>query len=212
MSQPLGRTAGNWIEVAECVEILRGERSEGSEDLRELSLTLAGWMIRIGGKATTPELGYKLAESVLESGKGLDVFLKMVDAQGGDIRVFEDLNGFHEPGATHVLEAWRSGFVSEMDTTALGWAVQRLGAGREKAGEPVDAHAGIEFHAKRGARVKRGEPFATLYATTPEMLAEPIELITKAVVISETEPRPVPLVSCIYTREYAESALRDAVR
>jgi thymidine phosphorylase len=142
----------------------------------------------------------------------LDVFLKMVDAQGGDVRVFDDLKGFHKPGATHVLKAWQSGFVSEMDTTALGWAVQRLGAGREKAGEPVDAHAGIEFHAKRGAKVNRGQPFATLYATTPEMLAEPIELITKAVVISQTEPEPVPLVSCVYTREYAESALRDAVR
>ncbi len=212
MSQPLGRMAGNWIEVAECVELLRGERPEGSEDLRELSLKLAGWMIHFGGKATTPELGYHLAENALEDGKGLDVFLKMVDAQGGDVRVFDDLKGFHRPGATHVLEAWRSGFVSEMDTTALGWAVQRLGAGREKAGEPVDAHAGIEFHAKRGVQVKRGQPFATLYATAPEMLAEPIELITKAVVISETEPEPVPLVSCVYTREYAEAALRDAVR
>jgi pyrimidine-nucleoside phosphorylase len=212
MSQPLGRMAGNWIEVAECVELLRGERPEGSEDLRELSLKLAGWMIHFGGKATTPELGYKLAENTLENDKGLDVFLKMVDAQGGDVRVFEDIKGFHKPGATHVLKAWQSGFVSEMDTTALGWAVQRLGAGREKAGEPVDAHAGVEFHAKRGAKVNRGQPFATLYATTPEMLAEPIELITKAVVISQTEPEPVPLVSCVYTREYAESALRDAVR
>jgi pyrimidine-nucleoside phosphorylase len=208
MSQPLGRTAGNWIEVAECVELLRGERHEGSEDLRDLSLRLAGWMIHFGGKATTPELGCELAEAALENGDGLKVFLQMVSAQGGDVRVFDDLKSFHKPGATQVLESWRSGFVSEMDTTALGWAVQRLGAGREKAGEPVDAHAGIEFHAKRGAEIKRGQPFATLYATTPEMLHEPIELIRKAVVISQTEPEPVPLVSCVYTREYAESALR----
>ncbi len=55
-----------------------------------------------------------------------------------------------------VVKAWESGFVAEMDTTALGWAVQRTGAGREKAGEPVDPHAGILFHARRGAKVKRG--------------------------------------------------------
>ena len=78
-----------------------------------------------------------------------------------------------------VVEAWESGYVAEMDTTALGWAVQRTGAGREKAGEPVDPHAGILFHARRGARVERGQPFATIYATNAEMLAEPAELIRK---------------------------------
>ena len=59
----------------------------------------------------------------------------MVTAQGGDVSVFDDLQGFHKPGATHVVDASKSGYVAEMDTTALGWAVQRLGAGREKAGD-----------------------------------------------------------------------------
>src|SRR6516165_4597631 len=63
MGQPLGRTAGNWIEIAECVELLRGERPGASEDLRELSLALAGWMIHFGGKAATPEVGERLAEA-----------------------------------------------------------------------------------------------------------------------------------------------------
>ncbi len=103
-------------------------------------------------------------------------------------RVFDDLDAFHKPGATQVVKAWESGFVAEMDTTALGWAVQRTGAGREKAGEPVDPHAGIVFHARRGAEVKRGEPFATIYATRQEMLAEPAELIRKAVVIAKKLP------------------------
>ena len=212
MSQPLGRTAGNWIEVAECVELLRGERPEASEDLRELSLHLAGWMIHFGGKAATPETGYQLAENTLESGKGLDIFFKMVEAQGGDLRAFDDLKGFHKPGATRVLTAWQDGFVGEMDTTALGWTVQRLGAGREKAGEPVDPHAGIEFHARRGARVERGQPLATLYATSPENLAEPADLFRKAVAISEAPPEPLPLISGVFTRENAEAALQNAVR
>jgi pyrimidine-nucleoside phosphorylase len=207
MSQPLGRMAGNWIEIAESVELLRGDMPEGSDDVRELSLLLAGWMIHLGGKADTPQVGYRLAEAALMDGSALSVFLKMVDAQGGDVSVFDDLKGFHKPGASEVLEAWLSGYVAEMDTTELGWAVQRLGAGREKAGEPVDPHAGIEFHAKSGTRVEKGQPFATLYATKQEMLAEPLDLIRKAVTIAETAPEMVPLVSGVFTRESAESFL-----
>ena len=209
MSQPLGRTAGNWIELAECVELLRGQRQEDSEDLRTLSLRLAGWMIHLGGKAATTEAGHQLAEAALTDGAGLAAFLKMVDAQGGDIRVFDDLKGNHKPGATKVLEAWESGFVAEMDTTALGWAVQRLGAGRERAGEPVDPHAGILFHAKRGSRVKRGEPLATLYSTKEAMLGEPVNLVKRAIRFSDTAPAAVALVDRIFTKESAEAFLAD---
>jgi len=212
MSQPLGSTAGNWIEIAECVDLLRGERPDGSEDLRELSLQLAGWMIHLGVKTATPEAGYQMAEAALVDGTGLAVFLKMVDAQGGDVAVFDDLKGFHKPGATIALDAWETGYVAEMDTTALGWAVQRLGAGREKAGEPVDAHAGIVFHAKRGARVERGQPFATLYATREAMLAEPVELIRRAIRFSEDPPEAVPLIDRVFTKDSAEAFLAASSR
>jgi len=212
MSQPLGRTAGNWIEIAECVELLRGSEPRENHDLLELSLRLAGWMIHLGGQAETAEQGYRAAEGVLADGSGLKVFLEMVRAQGGDVSVFDDLNGFHKPGATLVLESWETGFVSEMDTMELGWAVQRLGAGRVKAGEPVDPHAGIEFHVRRGARLERGQPFATLYATSEALLAEPVARIKGAVRFSDQAPENVPLVSNIFTRENAESYLRDAIR
>ena len=226
MSQPLGRCAGNWIELVECIELLRGNRPVGSEDLRKLSLILAGWMIHLGGQAATPEEGYARAEAALADGSALRVFLAMVEAQGGDLHSLDDPIAFHKPGATRVMEAWESGFISAMDTTALGWAVQRTGAGREKAGkpgvpsdrssslglEPVDPHAGIEFHARRGARVEQGQPLATLYATSEAMLAEPLMLLRQAITISETPPHSVPLVSRIFTRETAEAHLRDAVR
>ncbi len=211
MGQPLGRMAGNWIELMEAVELLRGERPKRSEDLRELSLQLAGWMIHLGGKADSPERGSAMAETALNDGSALRVFLRMVEAQGGDVRVFDDPPAFHRPGAARVLEAWESGYVSDMETTQIGWAVQRLGAGREKAGEPVDPHAGIEFHARRGARVERGQPVATLYATRAELLAEPVALLKKAIILSETPPgAAVPLVSRILTYENAEALLRDA--
>jgi pyrimidine-nucleoside phosphorylase len=213
MGQPLGHTAGNWIELAECVDLMRGEVPETSADLRELSLRLAGWMIHLGGKTRTAEQGYWAAAGALADGSALKVFLEMVAAQGGDATVFDDLKAFHKPGATQVLEAWRSGYIIAMDTMELGWAVQRLGAGREKTGEPVDPHAGIEFHVKRGARVELGQPFATLYATTAARLAEPIVRIKKAITLSDEPPEEViPLVSHIFARENAEAFLRDAVR
>ena len=212
MGQPLGRMAGNWIELVESVELLRGERPPESEDLRQLSLVLAGWMVHLGGQAKTPEAGYARAEAALADGSALRSFFAMVEAQGGDTKVFDDTAAFHAPGATKAVEAWESGFVAEMDTTALGWAVQRLGAGREKAGEPVDPHAGIEFHARRGARVEKGQPIATLYATNAALLAEPAAILRQAIHFSKTSPQKVPLVSRIFTRETAEAYLRDAVR
>jgi pyrimidine-nucleoside phosphorylase len=212
MGQPLGRAAGNWIEVAESVELLRGQRPAGSEDLRELSLTLAGWMIHLGGKAATPEAGYAHAEAALADGSARNVFLSMVEAHGGDLAVFEDPAGFHSPGATQVVDAWETGFVAEMDTTALGWAVQRLGAGREKAGEPVDPHAGILFHVRRGVRVEQGQPIATLYATGAALLAEPVALLKQAIIIAQAPPEPVDRIGRIFTRRTAEEYLLNAVR
>ena len=217
MGQPLGRAAGNWIELVESVELLRGARPAGSEDLRELSLRLAGWMIHLGGKADSPDQGYRMADATLADGAALSKFFKMVEAQGGDTSVFEEpdispprfggSSRFFKPGATNALLAWESGYVSSMDTTAIGWAVQRTGAGREKAGEPVDPHAGILFHARRGARVERGEPIATLYASRKELLDEPLALMKQAITIADEPPTPVELVSRIFARKEAEAYL-----
>ncbi len=206
MGQPLGHTAGNWIELVESVQLLRGHRPPQSEDLRELSLILAGWMIHLGGQAATPESGYAHAEKALADGSALRYFFAMIEAQGGDISVFDNPN-FHKPGATKIVPAWESGFIAAMDTTALGWAVQRTGAGREKAGEPVDPYAGIDFHARRSARVEKGQPLATLYATSPALLAEPEAILKQAIHLSPTPPEKVPLVSRIFTRETAEALL-----
>jgi pyrimidine-nucleoside phosphorylase len=212
MSQPLGSAAGNWIELVESIELLRGKRPVESEDLRQLSLILAGWMIHLGGQAASPEEGFERAEAALKDGSALKHFLEMIELQGGKVAVFEDPMAFHQPGATAVVEAWQRGYISEMDTTALGWAVQRTGAGREKAGEPVDPNAGIVFHMRRGAFAEKGQPLATVYATSEEMLAEPIEILKKAIQFSKTPPPHVDLVGHIFTRESADEYLRNAVR
>ncbi len=212
MGQPLGRAAGNWIELVEAVDLLRGHRPGESEDLRQLSLVLAGWMIHLGGQAATPAAGYARAETALADGSALRNFFCMIEAQGGDLSVFDDPLTFHKPGATAVLNAWKSGYISAMDTTKIGWAVQRLGAGREKAGEPVDPHAGIDFIARRGAKIDQGQAIATLFATSSALLEEPIALLKEAISVSQAPPEPVPLVGRVITRENAEDHLQNAVR
>ncbi|HWG20858.1 MAG TPA: thymidine phosphorylase [Terracidiphilus sp.] len=211
MDQPLGRAAGNWIEIAECVELLRGECPPASNDLREVSLELAGWMIHLGGKASLPEIGRQMAEASLTDGSALAVFFKMVDAHGGDLSVFDDPGATHKPGATQVLEAWESGVITAMDTMEIGWAVQRTGAGRAHAGEAVDPNAGIEFHARRGARVERGQPLATLYAASATLIEEPMRRLKAAITISAEPPAmESALVGSVFDRETAEAYLADA--
>jgi pyrimidine-nucleoside phosphorylase len=90
--------------------------------------------------------------------------------------------------------------------------VQRTGAGREKAGGPVDPHAGILFHARRGAKVERGEPLATVYATKPEMLAEPVAILKRAIIFSGISPQAVPLLGRVFTREATENYLKSILQ
>jgi pyrimidine-nucleoside phosphorylase len=209
MSQPLGRMAGNWIEIAESMELLRGERHPLSEDLREISLILAGWMIHLGGKAASAEEGRRIAEDKLNDGTALRVFREMVGAQGGDVQAIDAGMQFHRPRFRRAFTADRPGFFAASDCTKVGWAVQRLGAGREKAGEPVEAHAGLEMHVKLGARVKAGQPVATLFSEDEARFAEPEQLLREALVIGERSPEPLPLVRQIIAAENKDKFLKS---
>jgi pyrimidine-nucleoside phosphorylase len=205
MNQPLGRFSGNWVEIWEAIDILSGKRHPLCDDILEISLTLAGWMLHIGGKAETPKAGWHLAEELLHSGTALHNFKTMVKAQGGDASVLDDPAAFHTPKATKTIVATRAGFLSKIDCEKVGWAVQRLGAGREKAGEPVEPHAGIEMHVKLGARIAPRQPLVTMFAADPEKLVEPENLLREALVIAN-EPGIVPPL--VYEYVTAENANR----
>lgn len=210
MSQPLGRMAGNWIEVAESVELLRGERPALSEDLREVSLILAGWMIHLGGKAPTAEGGRQIAEQKLEDGSALRIFREMVALQGGDVAALDAGMSFHRPKFRRQICAPRSGFFCSADCTKVGWAVQRLGAGRERAGEPVEAHAGLEMHVKLGARITAGQPLATLFAEDESRFAEPEQLLIEALRFGDNPPQPLPLVGQIISAANKDEFLQSS--
>ena len=212
MSQPLGRFAGNWVEIQESMALLRGERHPLSEDLREISLVLAGWMIHLGGKAATAEEGRSLAEARLTDGSALRLFREMIAAQGGDLQALDAAEGFHRPRFRRVFHASAGGYFAAADCTKIGWVVQRLGAGRERAGEPVEAHAGLEMHVKLGMKIEPGQPLATLFAEDEARFAEPERLLGEALTIGEGAIEPPPLVRRIITAENKEKFLKSAPR
>jgi pyrimidine-nucleoside phosphorylase len=194
MDEPMGRFSGNWVEVWECVDILKGARHAMSADLIELSNALSGWGLFLAGRVGSPEEGALLADEILRSGAAYAAWLKIVAAQGGDVRVFDDPAAFHKPKAMRVLRASRAGFLAGMDCKEVGWAVQRLGAGRARPGDPVSAHAGIESHAKIGDRVEVGQALFTLFSEDEALLDEPTRMLEATVQIGDVRPERLPLV------------------
>jgi thymidine phosphorylase len=194
MEEPLGRFSGNWVEVWECVDILQNRRHPLSADLIELSNLLSGYMLFLGGKAPTPEAGAELSDSLLTSGAAFESWLKIVRAHGGDTAPFADPAAFHTPGATRILKAETSGYLAAMDCTQVGWAVQRLGAGRAKPGDPVSAHAGIEMHVKLGAKVEPGQPLITLFADRESQLDEAERMLHATLQFADAKPDTIPLL------------------
>lgn len=192
--EPLGRYAGNWLEVRECVDILQQRRHPLSADLIALTNILSGWMLHLAGQAATPEAGALLSDSILTSGAAYQAWLKLVAAQGGDTSVFDAPHTLHQAAATRILHATTSGYLSSMDCRQVGWAVQRLGAGRSHPGAPVSASAGIEMHAKLGDRIEAGQPLVTLFADDFALLDEPFQMLTDTLKIAPEPPTAQPLL------------------
>ncbi len=202
MDEPLGRFSGNWVEVWECIDIMKQDRHPMSADLIELTNILSGWMLYLAGQADTPQEGAKHSDEILTCGAAFEAFLEIVQAQGGDITIFEgDANPatHHKPTATRTLTATQSGYLASMDCKQVGWAVQRLGAGRAKPGDPVSAHAGIEMHAKLGDRVQAGKPLVTLFSEDESLLNEPEAMLRETLQITATPPTRQPLIREIVT-------------
>ena len=199
MDEPLGRFSGNWVEVWECVDIMKNVRHPMSADLIELSNILAGWMLYLGGKSSTPQTGAALSNDLLTSGAAYKTWLEMVELQGGDTSVFADPAAFHKTAGSRIVNAETSGYLSSMDCREVGWAVQRLGAGRLNPGDPVSAQAGIEVHAKLGTRVEVGQPLVTVFAEDTKLLDEPYEMIRATYRITGEPPDKIPIIREVLT-------------
>ena len=179
MSTPLGLTAGNALEVAEAVDVLAGG---GPPDVIDLTLALAREMVGLAGLDADPA-------DVLASGKAMDVWRKMVRAQGGDPDA-----PLPASKCSETIRAETSGYITALDAYDVGVAAWRLGAGRTRKEDPVQAGAGVVLHAKPGDRVEAGEVVMTLHTNTPERFADAKEILADAVAIGATPAVRPPLV------------------
>jgi pyrimidine-nucleoside phosphorylase len=184
MDQPLGMKIGNALEVLEVLEVLR---AGGPEDLKELCLHTAGWMLHLGGASKSVAEGKQHSEQLLSSGKALEKFRQMVQLQGGDARVIDDPKRLPQArGSVQVLSA-KNGFISSMQCEQIGTACVILGGGRERKEDSVDPGVGIVLHKKVGDAVASGEPLATIYYND-ERLDRARQMIATACVIADEAP------------------------
>ena len=209
MEQPLGLMSGNAVEIIEAVSLLRDVRHPLNEDLRTLSITLAAWMLFLGDAAATVEAGKELAADLLANGDAYEVFCDMVSAQGGDPQCFDDPESLMSKAIRTKLRAPRSGYVARIDCEKVGWAVQRLGAGRERADDKVSPLAGMEMHAKLGSEVRAGEPLCTLFADNVSRFSAAEKLLLEAIAIQDEAPKNRQLIGKIITSENCQEILKQ---
>ena len=185
MDQPLGNMIGNALEVVEVVEVLRGG---GPEDLRELCLELAGWMLHLGGVSKTVAEGKQQSAKLISSGKALERFRQMVELQGGDSRVLDDAQRLPQARYTTQVPSAKAGYLSAMQCEQIGIACVILGGGRERKEDSVDPAVGIVLHKKVGDPVVAGEPLATIYYNAEERAARARQLIDASCEVTEAAP------------------------
>jgi pyrimidine-nucleoside phosphorylase len=188
---PLGRAVGNSLEVIECIEAMRGS---GPADLMEVTMALTVPLLTLGGAAATPEDARKMAQRAIDSGAALDRFRRIIETQGGDPSVVDDVSRLPRVDRRHVVEASRTGYLRRMDAELVGRASVVLGAGRDRVEDPVDPAVGILVNAKPGARVHAGDPLLEIYYRDDARLDRAVALATSAIVIGDEPPAARPLI------------------
>jgi thymidine phosphorylase len=179
MSVPLGHAVGNAVEVAESIEVLQGG---GPTDIIELTVALAEEMLSLAGISADPA-------AVLASGHAYDTWRAMIHAQGGDPDA-----PLPRPEHIHVVRAPADGVLATLDALAVGVAAWRLGAGRARKEDPVQAAAGILCHAKPGDEVQAGAPLLELHTDTPEAIPSALAALDGAFQIAADMSERAPLV------------------
>jgi pyrimidine-nucleoside phosphorylase len=160
MSQPLGRAAGNALEVAESIETLRGG---GPPDVRDLTLELASLMLTKSGAEADPEAARRRAARALDQGEAWRTFVAMVRAQGGDVATIERPERLPRASVVRTLSAPRAGVLAGVDTFGLGETLVSIGAGRRSKETQIDPRVGIVMRARIGDPVQAGAPLADLH-------------------------------------------------
>ena len=207
MDQPLGTHVGNALEVKEAIDILAG-RAGG--DLLEVSLTLGGYMLHLAGKAETPENGQKMMKQAIDSGAGLEKLKQMIAAQGGDPSVCDDVTRLPRAKVIRPVACGVAGWVTKMDTMALGLAAQAMGAGRLTAEDKLDYSVGFVLQVRIGDRVEADTPLCVLHARSEEDADRAEASVRAAITFGEEPCGRVPNFFAVVTKDGIRLTEADA--
>ncbi len=192
MDVPLGRAVGNSLEVIEAAGVLKGEVGG---DLKEVCVALASNMVSMVNLIPYEEAMARVLDAI-DSGRAFDKMKEWVAAQGGDASYLDDFDLFPKAKVVYELKSDGAGYISKIDAEKIGVASSLLGAGRTKAGDPIDYSAGIEILAKTGDRVARGETIARFHTSSEALVAAAAEKYLSALSYSESAPEPEKLIYC----------------
>lgn len=202
MKQPLGYKIGNWFEVEESVDALKGV---GPDDIMELSHLLSGTMIYLGGKADSVEKGIEVSKQQVENGEAYQKWLDIVEEQGGDTSFIENTAKYPIAKFEFELKSSRDGYVTAMDAFEIGTASVELGAGRKIKEDDVDPQAGLVLKKKVGDKITKGETILVAYTNKPTTIEPVTAQLYGAIKIEDTKPEKEYLV----TKVIDKNGVRD---
>jgi pyrimidine-nucleoside phosphorylase len=182
MDRPLGRACGNALEVEEAIEGLRGE---GPEDLMEVTFALGVEMLLLVGASKSAGDARRRLEETINSGKALEKFAQVIEAQGGNPSVVEDPSVLPQAEAVEVFRAPHDGVIAQVEPRRIGRAILEMGGGRRTVEDEIDPSVGFVIPAKPGQRVKTGEPLASVFARDRPGVDTGMAALGEAIVIGE---------------------------
>ncbi|HEX8136141.1 MAG TPA: thymidine phosphorylase [Pyrinomonadaceae bacterium] len=193
MNQPLGEAVGNALETRECLEILRGEASEGARPVLDLSVELAAHMVLASERAASLDEARALVRRALETGAALERFRANVEAQGGDPRLCDAPASLFDLKLHEVkVESARAGFITHIETAEIGHAVAALGGGRVRMEDRIDGAVGFIGRAKIGDEVKTGQVVGLVYGRRAAEAQTAARRIQAAYLVGDEPPSPGP--------------------
>lgn len=191
MSNPLGRTVGNFFEIEETLDCLEGK---GPADVMELVDRLGAWMLIVSGIAGSLEEGEAMCRRAVSSGRAMELFLSNVARQGGDLSKLRELRGMYRSRHVAELRAPASGYIASIDAWKIGLAGVQLGVGRNTTDDAVSPDVGFIFERLKGDRVDKGDIVARVYGKDSSCLAPAMSLAMAALSVSSMAPAASPLV------------------
>lgn len=194
MEQPLGHAVGNWLETREAIDTLRGK---GPADIERLTLALGSEMLKQARVVHNRNEGQEKLSRLISSGAGLEKFIEMVRAQGGDVSVIENPRRYSMKIKSIPIRSTISGYIQNLDAFKIGQLAMETGAGRKKISDEIDPSAGVLLYKKKGDYVEKNEALAELFTSKNISSQYWQATFLHAVEISQSRHEIYPLIHSI---------------